>query len=155
MRKPAGGVHVDLAILQREVNQLFERLADFDRPPRAETEWVPAVDVFECSGRLIVVMEVPGVAPDAVRVSMRERNLTIAGERREKRPGAVSGFLCMERPQGRFARTVLLDVPVDVRGAEARVQNGLLTVSLTIPTVKDRRGRETVIPVHREGPHHD
>jgi HSP20 family protein len=148
-RKPPRGVHVDLSILQREVSQLFERLADFDRIPSPEAEWVPAVDVYECHGKLQVVIEVPGVPPDALRVSVRDRQLTLAGERREKRPAAsVAGFLCMERPQGTFTRTVLFDVPVDVRQAEARVSKGLLTVS--IPTVKDRRGRETVIPVQRE-----
>ena len=81
-------------------------------------------------------------------MSVRDRQLTIAGERREKRPAAMAGYLCLERPQGRFTRTVLLDVPVDIRQAEARVANGILTVS--VPTVKDRRGRETVIPVQRE-----
>ena len=148
MRKPAGAIHVDLAILQQEVNQLFERLADFDRVPPTEAEWLPAVDVYECRGRLLVVIEIPGVPPEALRVTVRDRQLTIAGERREKRPPAVAGYLCLERPQGRFTRTVLLDVPVDVRQAEARVANGILTVS--VPTVKDRRGRETVIPVQRE-----
>ena len=47
MRKPAGALHVDLAILQREVNQLFDRLADFDRVPPTEAEWLPAADVYE------------------------------------------------------------------------------------------------------------
>ena len=148
LRKPAGALHADLAILQREVNQLFDRLADFDRVPPTEAEWLPAVDVYECRGRLLIVMEIPGVSPDSLRVSVRDRQLTIVGERREKRPPAVAGYLCMERPQGRFTRTVLLDVPVDIRQAEARVANGILTV--TVPTVKDRRGRETVIPVQRE-----
>jgi HSP20 family protein len=148
LRKPAGALHVDLAILQREVNQLFDRLADFDRVPSTDAEWMPAADVYECRGKLLVVIEIPGVPPEALRVSVRDRQLTITGERREKRPPAVAGYLCMERPQGRFMRTVLLDVPVDIRQAEARVANGILTVS--VPTVKDRRGRETVIPVQRE-----
>jgi HSP20 family protein len=148
-RKPPRGVHVDLSILQREVSQLFEHMADFDRLPPLEAEWVPAVDVYECDGRLQVVIEVPGVAPEALRVSVRDRQLTLSGQRREKRPAAsVAGFLCIERPQGTFTRTVPVDVTVDVRLAKARLSQGLLTVS--IPTVKDRRGRETVIPVQRE-----
>ncbi len=150
IRKPARAMHIDLTILQREVSQLFERLADFERVAAPEAEWVPPVDVYECHSRLVVVMEVPGVPPEALRVSVRDRQLTLLGERRERRPGGVVGFLCMERPQGEFTRTVVLDVPVDIRQAEARVENGLLTV--TIPTVKDRRGRETVIPVQREDP---
>ena len=37
----------------------------------------------------------------------------------------------------------------DVRSAEARLSGGLLTV--TVPPLKDRRGRATVIVVQREG----
>jgi HSP20 family molecular chaperone IbpA len=42
-------------------------------------------------------------------------------------------------------------VPVDVRAAEAHLAGGLLTV--TVPRLKDRRGRITVITVQREGAH--
>ncbi len=150
MKKPLGAVSLDLALLQREVNQLLERLSDIERTDRApEGEWSPALDIFECRGRLTVVAEVPGMGPESLKVSFRDRQLVIAGERRERRPPAGhASFLCVERPQGRFTRVVLLDVPVDVQQAEARVVNGLLTI--TVPRLKDRRGRETAVPVRRD-----
>ena len=55
----------------------------------------------------------------------------------------------MERPQGRFTRAILLDVAVDIRQAEARVEGGLLTI--TIPRRQGPPGPETVIPVRRDG----
>ena len=109
---------------------------------------MPSVDVYECDGKLVIVAEVPGLSPDSLRVTFRDRQLVIAGERRERRGAGAASFLCMERPQGRFTRVVVLDVPVDVREAEARLAGGLLTV--TLPRLKDRRGRATVIPVQRE-----
>jgi HSP20 family protein len=149
IRRPPRTTHLDLALLQREVNQLFERLADVDRSARPpEGDWVPNVDIYECRGKLHVVAEVPGVPPDSLRVVFRDGHLLIAGERREPKPAGTSGFLCVERPQGRFTRVVLVDMPVDVREAEARLEGGVLTVAL--PRLKDRRGRETVIPVKRE-----
>jgi HSP20 family molecular chaperone IbpA len=45
---------------------------------------------------------------------------------------------------------VPLDVAVDLKSAEARLASGLLTI--TLPRLKDRRGRETVIPIEWEGP---
>jgi HSP20 family protein len=140
----------DLVLLQREVNQLFERLAGLDRAGRAPAgEWVPSVDVYECSGKLTIVVEVPGLVEDQLRVSIRDRNLVVYGERRERRPtGGVAAFLCMERPQGRFTRTIPMDMALDVQQAEARLAGGVLTV--TIPRLKDRRGRERVIPVQVE-----
>jgi HSP20 family protein len=80
-------------------------------------------------------------------VSWSDGRLKVSGERRERRPAGAVGFLCMERPNGRFTRTIAIDVPVDVPRAQARLAGGLLTVVL--PRLADRRGRETVIPVER------
>jgi HSP20 family protein len=149
IRRPARTTHLDLAVLQREVNLLLERLADLDRSSPGDGEWIPGVDVYECRGKLVIAAEVPGVPAESLRVTFHDRHLVIAGERRERRPPATNAsFHCMERPQGRFTRIVLVDVAVDIREAEARVEGGVLTV--TIPRVKDRRGREITIPVQRE-----
>jgi HSP20 family protein len=51
----------------------------------------------------------------------------------------------MERPQGKFERTIGLDSPVDVKQARATLKAGILT--LTLPRLRDRRGREVEIPV--------
>ena len=151
IRRPARTTHLDLAVLQREVNLLLERLADFDRPSPGEGEWIPGVDVYECRGRLVIAAEVPGIAAESIKVTFRDRHLVISGERRERRPTATAAsFHCMERPQGRFTRIILIDVAVDIREAEAAVKGGVLTV--TIPRVKDRRGREIIIPVQQEEP---
>jgi len=137
-------------LLQREVNQLFERLAVLDRLERPPAgEWRPNVDVFEREGQVLVVVEVPGLAPEALRVTCRDSQLVISGERRERRMGAgTAGFLCLERPRGRFTRTVPLERALDLRQARARLLRGLLTI--TIPRLKERRDRETEIPVQRE-----
>jgi HSP20 family protein len=152
IRRPVRTAHLDVAVLQREIQQLLERLTDLDRSDAsADGEWMPSVDVYECRGKLTIVVEVPGLAPESLRVTFRDRHLVVSGERRERRPvGGSASFLCMERPQGRFTRFVALDVPVDVRDAEARLAGGLLTV--TVPRLKDRRGRVTVIDVQREDP---
>ena len=41
------------------------------------------------------------------------------------------------------------DLPVDVAQARATLEGGLLTI--TLPRLRERRGRETVIPVEKEG----
>jgi len=149
-RKPATRAPLsELALLQREINQLFERLAGFDRSETAAGEWSPSVDVYECHGALVVVAEVPGLSPESLRVSCRDHCLVISGERRERRPApGAAAFLCIERPQGRFSKKIPLDLAVDLREAEAHLASGLLTI--TLPRVKDRRGREALIPVKRE-----
>jgi HSP20 family protein len=140
-----------LALLQQEVNDLFQRLSILDRSDRLPaTEWSPAVDVFESRDRLVVVIEVPGLSPESLRVVFRERELVLAGERRARRTGAGSTFLCLERPHGRFERAIPLDVPADVASARATLAGGVLTV--TLPRLRERRGRETAVPIEREPP---
>jgi len=149
IKKSPRPASTDLMLMQQEVNRLFERLAMLGRGERTSSaEWVPSLDVYECDGCLRVVVEVPGLAAESLRVTYREGELTISGERRDRRPQGVTGFLCIERPHGRFSRTLALDAPLDVRQAQARLAGGVLTVVL--PRVKDRRGRETVIDVVRE-----
>jgi HSP20 family protein len=141
----------EVALLREEVARLFDRLSGFEAPARVPSaEWSPSLDVFESGSTLHVVVEVPGLAADALRVSYRDGHLTVTGERRERRPAGALGFLCMERPHGRFRRSVFLDLPLDVRGATAHLGNGVLTV--LIPRLKERRGRETEIPIKRETP---
>jgi HSP20 family protein len=140
-----------LALLQQEVNELFQRLSILDRSDRLPaTEWQPAVDVYESRDRLVVVIEVPGLSPESLRVVFRERGLVLAGERRARRTGAGSTFLCLERPHGRFERVIPIDMPVDVASARATLAGGILTV--TLPRLRERRGRETTVPIAREPP---
>jgi HSP20 family protein len=138
-----------LAMLQQEVNELFQRLSILDRTERLPgSEWSPAVDVFELRDRLVVIVEVPGLAPETLKVAFRDRSLLLTGDRRAPRVGSGARFHCLERPHGKFERTIPLDLPVDVVSARATLRGGILTV--TLPRLRERRGRESVIPIERE-----
>jgi HSP20 family protein len=147
-RKGVSNFGAELAYLQREVSQLFDRLSQFEDGRENDGQWRPSLDVFECKDALTVVVEVAGLPPEALCVILRRDALVITGERRSARKSGVDSFLCMERPHGRFKRELRLDAPVDVRKAQARLGRGLLTI--TLPRLKDRRGQENNIPVRRE-----
>ncbi len=137
-----------VALLRQEFHDLFRRISALDRSePLPVSEWCPPADVFESQEQLVVVVEVPGLAPEALRVAFRRGALVVTGERRARRTGNVS-FLCLERPHGRFERTIPLDMPLDVARARASVGGGLLTV--TVPRRRERRGQEVVVPIERE-----
>jgi HSP20 family protein len=138
-----------MGLLQREIGELFHRLALAERAdPLPGGEWCPPVDVFESGDRLLVVAEVPGLAPESLRVAFRDRSLVLSGERHARKDSAAVSFLCLERATGRFERTIPLEGSLDVRGARATLGRGLLTIN--IPRLRERRGRETVIEIERE-----
>jgi HSP20 family protein len=150
-RKPPRPV-TELAYLQKEIDHLVSRLATLDRSePVSATEWAPSVDVYECHDQLVIVVEVPGLAAEELKVVCRNRQIVISGERRSASPEHNVAFLCMERPHGRFSRAVPLALAVDIQRAVADLQGGLLTI--TIPRLKERRRSEFVIPIQREEPH--
>ena len=150
IRRPARTTNLDLAVLQREVNMLLERLADFDRSSSGDGEWIPGVDVYECRGQAGDRGRGPGPRRRSrCASSFRDRQLVITGERRERRPparrqlpvhGAPAGPLHAHRSPSTSRWTS--------SAPRRRLAGGVLTV--TIPRLKDRRGREIVIPVQRE-----
>jgi HSP20 family protein len=129
---------------------VIERLAELSRAePQIAGEWSPDMDVYESDGAIVVVVEVPGLGTKDLKVTCKERMLIVSGERHDP-PGepANRAFLCLERHRGRFVRALRFDVPVDTARARARLAGGLLSV--TIPQLRERRGRETVIEVEKE-----
>lgn len=137
-----------IALLQQEVSELFQRLALDRGEASPAVEWSPPVDVYESRERFVVVVEVPGLAEDQLRVVFRERTLLLTGERRARRTAGAVSFLCLERPSGRFERSIPLPVPVDIARARATLAGGLLTI--TVPRLRDRRGLEHTVPIERE-----
>lgn len=145
-RKPAVPALSELLLLQREINDLVGRMGGASEALQP-SDWSPQADVFDRSGALVVSIEVPGLAPDQLSVVSRGGRLIVTGQRRQARVPRAT-FHCLERPSGRFSRTVSFEGPVDLGRAEAVLARGVLTV--TIPRLPERRGREVTIEVRRE-----
>jgi HSP20 family protein len=116
-----------------EIEQLFADLWQvfpFSRGMRRG--YRPEVDVYrtEDPAALTVVVELPGVDPDEVRVVASMRALLIAGER--NRTKESRHYQQMEIDYGPFQRQVTLAEDVDPDGATATYERGLLTVRLPI-----------------------
>ena len=110
--------------------------------------WVPAIDVFEREGNLVVRAELPGVDNEDVKVMMTDDGLVIEGERKEEREENREGFYRTERSYGHFYRLIPLPDGVDTEQVRADFNNGVLEITVPIPQAQDRR-RE--IPVNAQG----
>ena len=89
-----------------------------------------------------------GLPAESLKVAFRDHSLVVTGERRARRTGSRVSCQCLGRASGRFERVLPLEMPVDIAKAKATLEEGLLTV--TLPRLRERRGRETVIPIERE-----
>jgi HSP20 family protein len=123
----------DIDRLQAEIEELFADLWQVPRFAGLRHGFRPPVDCFRTHEphELTVLVELPGVDPNAVEVVVEERALTISGQRlRPRVPGQV--YQQMEIEYGPFMRAIQLTEDVDVAGASATYEHGLLTVTLPI-----------------------
>lgn len=127
--------------LAREVDQLVAlALAG------SAGSWTPPVDVVESGGRYLVSVDVPGVAAADLTLSLRGRELQVAGWKgpRGEQP-TQRRYVRVERTSGRFAVSVALPGPVDPSGSAARLRAGVLEVTLC--RIEDRRNQVHTIAI--------
>lgn len=144
MQKTMGPL-MEMARIQSEINRLFDNLLDLEDQPGGAGSWMPNADILETEDTLVLKVELPGVAPDKLNLSVHGGNVILRGEKaRPSAEGAVE-FHTAERQFGRFKRVIQLGVPVNTRLATAELSNGLLEVRF--PKVPNRRGEEVPIEI--------
>jgi len=135
--------------LNDEVGRLFEDLDRTLGPSRRTPvgHCTPVLDVRETTEALEVVVDLPGVTPECVRVLIKNAVLIVAGEKPWPYPAGRGDatFHLVERSFGRFARAVKLDGAIDAGRARAVLDGGELRVS--IPKLDERRGKDIFVPV--------
>jgi len=137
------GALSDVTSLQKDINKLFEQLAQLNvnEPGIGLGEWFPRVDVFETKQSVVVKVEAPGFDEDDLEVTFRGPKMILSGEKKQSKVDAsVRGYLCLERSFGKFSRSLYIDQAVDLTRATARLVDGVLTVS--IHKLEDRRRGE-------------
>ena len=110
--------------------------------PENEPVYVPRVDVRENAEAFVVVADLPGADEKSVEATVQKRVLTIEGWTQLEKPQGGEE-LGREFGAGRFRRDFTLPDAVDPERIQARVKNGVLTV--TIPKKEEVKARK--IPV--------
>ena len=97
--------------------------------PQNEPVYVPRVDVRETADHFTVVADLPGADEKSVEATVQNRVLTIEGWSRPEKPQGHEE-LGREFGGGRYRRDFTLPDAVDPDRIQARVKNGVLSVSI-------------------------
>ena len=118
--------------LQEEINRVFSNVVSSDSSA-ATAAWIPAVDITEYPDRFELAVDLPGVDPDKVDITLEDGVLTISGERSVNgtgKRGEEAVRVRCERSRGRFHRRFILPDTADAEGVKARGRNGVLEISI-------------------------
>jgi HSP20 family protein len=132
-----------------EMNYRLDYFADefIDISPESTQEiGFTAMDIYENNNNIYVEIELAGVDPKEITVTVSENRLIIEGMKNEpstRQPGLT--FHCAECSFGSFRRMFVLGSAIDSQNIEAAYKNGIL--KMVIPKVHERRNMPHAIKV--------
>lgn len=105
-------------------------VADRTAAPLDENIVAPATDIVENEHETVVLMEMPGVDRSAVKVSFDRGMLTVSADRRPSESPTNGRLLMQEQVVSGYRRSVRISHPVEPSGLSAKLEDGLLRVSV-------------------------
>ena len=132
-----------IATLQREMNHVFENF--WNRVGQFEWAWGSGEaksDVVETDQGVSMMLEMPGVAADAVEITLENRVLTIRGKVEPMRPENLE-LAYAQYGEGDFERAFTLSEDFDPDRIEAEMRGGVLT--LTLPRAPEAQPKRIAV----------
>jgi len=132
--------------IRRDMDRIFDTLA----VPSDAVSTLPT-EVLESDSEVRFMIEIPGMKPDDLELTVENSVLTVSGEKRwQKEEGKAEGdYHLLERRYGKFARSFTLPQPVDASRIDATYEQGVLTVRL--PKTEEAKPRRIEVRSSGQG----
>jgi HSP20 family protein len=119
----------------------WARMAECEQPAEASSRYTLTVDLREQDENYVLNALVPGLQAADLNIQVLDDVVTIEGEFK----GDENEYLMRELPHGSFRRTLRLPVALDAEKAQAKITDGVLT--LTLPKAESARPKTVKIAV--------
>jgi HSP20 family protein len=127
----------------REYEQLAQQLLSGGRVPRSFP-----MDAYRRGDQFIVHLDLPGVDPGSIDITVESGMLSVSAERRFEQEDEDE-IIVTERPQGRFNRDLRFGSAIDVEKIGASYEGGVLT--LILPVSERAKPRTIRVEARNEG----
>ena len=104
------------------------------------------IDAYRQGEEFVVELDLPGVEPDSIDLTVEKNVLTVHAERRRDETEGVE-LLVGERPHGTFSRQLFLGETLDTDAIDADYVDGVLT--LRLPVAEKAKPRRVEIKAGR------
>ena len=119
---------VGLKDMRRAMDRIWDRYSGEFFPSTFEQGWLPPLNLAETGDCLVAEIEVPGVRPGNIDISITEDRLTISGEK--KQDEEELDYHLIERMFGRFSRPIRLPASINPDQVEACYKDGVLRITM-------------------------
>ncbi len=126
-------------------DRFFKEFGEEFFAPTTSGEWYPSMDLLDEKDRLVARLEVPGIDPKDVEVTLEGDTLTVSGERKEEKESEKGDYISRETTFGSFRRTVTLPYHVEKDKVKATYKNGIMTIAM--PKSAEVIGRQIPVEV--------
>ena len=127
----------------RDVDRLFQQL--WSAQQHGPRPMAMPMDAYRKNDSFVLQLDLPGVTPESIDLTVDENVLTISAERPAPPTGEGVESVIAERTFGTFTRQVLLGKTLDSERIEATYESGVLTV--TIPVAEQAKPRRIEVSV--------
>lgn len=128
-----------------DVDRLFRQLWSTQSPQRP---MAMPMDAYRKDDSFLLQLDLPGIKPDAVELTVEDNVLTISAQRPAPPLGEDIESVIAERPYGLFSRQVVLGNNLDTEKIQADYEAGVLTIS--IPVAEHAKPRRIEVTSHAD-----
>lgn len=125
----------------QELQTQESRVPEVQKKERPRPYVTPRTDVYETQDAYHLTADIPGVAENAVEITLEKNQLAI--EARVEQPQREGRMWIAESTGGGYRRTFALPDGIDRERIAATVKNGVLR--LTLPKAESARPRKIVV----------
>jgi len=112
------------------MERIWDRFSSELPTSTLEQHFHPSLDLLESEDSLAAEVEVPGINPDDINISVSPDSLTVTGEKKQEPGAQEKNYHVMERAYGRFSRSIALPTAVNPDRVEARYKDGILRITM-------------------------
>jgi HSP20 family protein len=105
--------------------------------------WNPVVDVYDNDDSIVIKAELPGIDKEGIEIDVKDRVLTLKGERSSENEVKNDNYYRRERSFGKFERAFNLPADVDPDKIKADYKDGVLKID--IPKPEEKKPRQITI----------
>lgn len=129
-------------LAHRLLNDFFS--PDWTEANEADLVKTPRVDIYEEKDHFVINAELPGLAKKDIAIDVKDRILTLKGERTAEKNTDDNGYSHRERSYGKFERAFTLPDDVLTEKISADYKDGVLKIQVP----KSPKSKPRQITIH-------